>query len=113
MEKQKKHLSDIQSAITLIQEFVVEIKNFEDYISDKKTQSAVERQLVILGEAINRLKQNEPVIELTHSLQIISFRNRLVHAYDSIDNTLVWAILKNHLPLLMTEVTVLLTQHDI
>jgi uncharacterized protein with HEPN domain len=107
-ETAKKYLSDIQTAITLIEEFTLEILHFNDYVSDRKTQSAVERQLAIIGEAINRLKQTNPDVILMHDVQIISFRNRLIHAYDAIDNSIVWAVLKNHLPLLKVEVNVLL-----
>ena len=70
---------------------------YTEYISDPKTQSAVERQLGIIGEAFNKsviLKQNNDV-EYAH--KIIGLRNRLIHAYDSIDSAIVWAILKKHL----------------
>jgi uncharacterized protein with HEPN domain len=48
-EKAKKYLSDILYAIDLIEVFVKDTPTFEDYISDLKTQSAVERQLSIIG----------------------------------------------------------------
>ncbi|MGS2739704.1 HepT-like ribonuclease domain-containing protein [Sinomicrobium sp. M5D2P17] len=72
-----------------------------------KTQSAVERQLVIIGEALNKLKKVEPNLEIENDKQIIGFRNRLVHAYDSIDNSIVWAILNRHLKKLKEEMQVL------
>jgi len=34
----------------------------------------------------------------------VDFRNRLIHAYDKIDDAIVWAILKNYIPLLKEEV---------
>ena len=37
-------------------------------------------------------------------LQIVNFRNRLVHAYDSIDDAIVWVIINKHLPELKNEV---------
>lgn len=33
---------------------------------------------------------------------------RIIHAYDSLDDTLVWAIVVNHLPALKSEVKTLL-----
>lgn len=36
-----KYLSDILQAIQLIESFVTDIKDFNDYLSDRKTQSAV------------------------------------------------------------------------
>ena len=73
----------------------------------KKTQSAVERQLVIIGEALNKFKQVETEIEIQNDKQIVGFRNRLVHAYDSIDNSIVWVILSKYLKPLKSEIEVL------
>lgn len=71
---------------------------------DIKTQSAVERQLAIIGEAVNKLQREFPDMSLNHTHQIIAFRNRLIHAYDSIDNSIVWSILQRHLPSLKNEI---------
>uniref|UniRef100_UPI0040482E1E HepT-like ribonuclease domain-containing protein n=1 Tax=Mariniflexile sp. TaxID=1979402 RepID=UPI0040482E1E len=80
MEKSKKYLSDIFMAIDLIEKFIVDITDFNSYQNDLKTQSAVERQLVIIGEALNQLKKVQPHLEIENDKQIIAFRNRLVHA---------------------------------
>ncbi len=109
-EKNKKYLSDIVMAIALINEFTIDISSFTIYEKDRKTQSAVERQLVIIGEALNKLKQNEPAILIENDKQIIGFRNRLIHAYDSIDNSIVWTILNRHLKNLKLEIESLLNQ---
>ena len=58
MEKAKKYLSDILIAINLIEEFTANTNSFEQYNSDLKTQSAVERQLAIIGEAATKLRKN-------------------------------------------------------
>lgn len=106
-EKTKKYLVDIIISIELIDDFLGNKTRFFDYKSDLKTKSAVERQLIIIGEVINKIKNVED-LELSHSKEIINFRNRLVHAYDSIDDSIVWAIKHNHLPKLKTEVEALL-----
>lgn len=103
-EKSKKYLSDVLMAIDLIREFTIDITDFTTYDKDRKTQSAVERQLVIIGEALNKLRQTESDIVFENDKQIIGFRNRLVHAYDSIDNSIVWAIINRHLENLKTEI---------
>ena len=103
-EKSKKYVSDILMAITLIREFTIEITDFNTYDKDRKTQSAVERQLVIIGEALNKLRGLESGIVIENDKQIIGFRNRLVHAYDSIDNSIVWAIINRHLENLKNEI---------
>jgi uncharacterized protein with HEPN domain len=104
MDRELKYLSDIILAIDLIEEFTKTVSTFHDYISDLKTQSAVERQLGIIGEAVNKLDLIYPEIYLENSRKIVGFRNRLIHAYDAIDSSMVWAILKNHLSPLKEEV---------
>ena len=103
-EMSRKYLSDIFIAIELIENFTSDISDFDEYEKDLKTQSAVERQLAIIGEALNKLKKSEPDLIIENDRQIIGFRNRLVHAYDSIDNSIVWVILKRHLTNLKSEV---------
>lgn len=105
-ERTDKYFVDIQIAIENIENFTFGITSFVDYVNDLKTQSAVERQLVIIGEALNKIKKSndEYLFLIEHNHQIIGFRNRLVHAYDSIDNSIVWAILKLHLPKLKEEI---------
>ncbi|MFT7334422.1 MAG: hypothetical protein ACI9M1_000302 [Porticoccaceae bacterium] len=60
--------------------------------------------MVIIGEALNKLRQTEADVLIENDKQIIGFRNRLVHAYDSIDNSIVWAIINRHLEKLRIEI---------
>ncbi len=102
----KKYLSDIDYSIGLIEEFLVDF-TFNEYQNDLKTKSAVERQLGVIGEAVNNYKKIEN-LELSHSREIIAFRNRLIHAYNSLEVEIIWAIIKRHLPLLKEEIIDLL-----
>jgi len=104
-EKGLKYLSDIKQAIDLIEDFTKSINDFNAYDSDLKTQSAVERQLGIIGEAVNKFDALFPEKSLVNTKKIIGFRNRLIHAYDAVDAAIVWAILKRHLRPLKEEVT--------
>ena len=108
MDKVDKYLYDIIFSISLIETFLKGIDSFDVYLSDYKTQSAVERQLAIIGEVVNKLKQVNTNITLSNSKQIIDFRNRIIHSYDSIDNSIVWVIIKKHLPILRQEIESLL-----
>ena len=103
-EQGKKYLSDILRAIGLIDQFTVSVNNYNDYLSDYKTQSAVERQLGIIGEAVNKFDKLFPDFPIENAIQILGFRNRLIHAYDAIDSSIVWAIIKKHLSPLKTEI---------
>ncbi|NOQ23927.1 MAG: DUF86 domain-containing protein [Bacteroidales bacterium] len=103
-EKGRKYLSDMIMAIDLIESFTKENNSFDEYESDLKTQSAVERQLGIIGEAVNKFRQECPDELLENSKQIVGFRNRIIHAYDSIDNSIIWVILKKYLQPLKQEI---------
>jgi len=104
-EQGKKYLSDILRSIELIEQFTATVNNYNDYSSDLKTQSAVERQLGIIGEAVNKFDKLFPEITLENARRIVGFRNRLIHSYDAVDSSMIWAIIKRHLDPLKAEVT--------
>lgn len=103
IDEAKKYLSDIIRAIELIEIFMDGVDDFDEYVDDLKTKSAVERQLGIIGEAVNNFRKTELEFQLTNTRDIIGFRNRIIHNYDEVDETLVWAIIHNHLPILKEE----------
>jgi len=65
---------------------------------------AVERNLEIIGEAMNRVLKEEPDIAIKESYRIVGLRNQIIHGYDSISDENIWAILINHLPNLRNEI---------
>jgi len=96
-EREKKFLSDIVNSIDLIESFLAEDFTFDRYTNDFKTKGAVERHLGIIGEATNKfLKESEGNI-LLNARQIINLRNRLVHSYDNVDDSIIWSIATRHL----------------
>lgn len=103
-EKEKKYLSDILSSITLIEEFTNDLKSFDDYQQDLKTKGAVERHLGIIGEAVNKFLKESETNNLKNSSQMVSLRNRLIHSYDNIDDSIIWAIVTRYLSSLKNEV---------
>jgi uncharacterized protein with HEPN domain len=100
----KKYLTDIIHSIDLIESFTSDISGYDDYFTDLKTQSAVERQLGIIGEAINKFEKIFPDSTLINARKIVGFRNRLIHAYDAVDPSIIWAIIKKHLDPLKNEI---------
>lgn len=56
-EEGRKYLSDILMAIDLIEDFTSNTDSFSAYEADSKTQSATERQLAIIGEALNKFRR--------------------------------------------------------
>jgi uncharacterized protein with HEPN domain len=61
MDRKVKLYVDIINSINLVEEFIGSINLFEEYDVDQKTKSAIERQLSILGEAIKRIKDIDPI----------------------------------------------------
>ncbi len=97
-EKILKYSYDALQAIDKITRFV-EGKTFEEYNKDDFLRSAVERQFEILGEALNNIKKMDEEIfnSIEGSRGAISFRNILSHGYDTVDNVIVWGIIKKDL----------------
>lgn len=100
------YLYDIKTAAQAAQSFVDGF-TLQEYETNLLVRSAVERQLEIVGEALNRLLKLDPSFQsrLTATRAIIGFRNRLAHDYDDISSLFVWDILEQHLPILKAEVS--------
>ncbi|AZI69606.1 HepT-like ribonuclease domain-containing protein [Cloacibacterium normanense] len=98
-------LFDILNSILEIESFVdFEETNFQDYSSDVKTKRAVERNLEIIGEAVNRISKKDENLEITDKRKIISVRNKIIHGYDQVSDELIWSIITQYLPVLEKEV---------
>ncbi len=76
---------------------------------DMKTQSAVIRQLEIIGEATKRLSAE---LRSTYTdipwRQMAGMRDVLIHAYDHVDIYEVWNVVQQSLPDVMTKTEALL-----
>lgn len=94
----KKCLEDVRQAAELILQFTAD-KSFDDYDGEVLLRSAVERQFEIIGEALNRLSKIDPAVAsgLPETPRIIAFRNILIHAYDVVDNKVVWDVVQHKL----------------
>jgi uncharacterized protein with HEPN domain len=97
-------LFDILGAIELIESFMPAASDFAEFQRDMKTRSAVERQLAIIGEAVNKFQQLEPNNGLSDSAAIIGLRNRIIHAYDSLDASIIFHVVTKKLGGLRAEV---------
>jgi uncharacterized protein with HEPN domain len=71
----------------------------QEFINDEKTQSSVLYQLVIMGEAVNRLseqfKNQYPQIPFN---EIRGMRNRVVHEYKEVDCDIIWEAIQKDIP---------------
>jgi uncharacterized protein with HEPN domain len=101
-------LQDIDRSIEEIYSFLPSKRNFFEFQNDLKTKKAVERNLEIIGEALNRILKERPDIEISDSRKIVDTRNRIIHGYDSVTEDIIWLIVIKYLPVLKTEVKDLL-----
>ena len=102
--KAKKLLFDILTSINNIDNYIGKKKVFDDYENNPMLQDAVERNIEIIGEAMNKLLIIEPQINISNSRRIVDARNKIIHGYDEIENAQIWGIIINSLPILKNEV---------
>lgn len=100
-----KYLYDVLGAVTeTLSYFDNRPKLFDEFDSNIMLRRAVERNIEIMGEAMNRILKMCPDIRITNARRIVDTRNYIIHAYDSLSSEILWSIIINHLPLLKTEV---------
>lgn len=87
-------------------------KTWEDYASDNLLRSAVERQFMIMGEALSKLRQVDPATteRLRDLPQIVAFRNILVHGYADVEDAIVWRTVASELTPFIDEINDLLSE---
>jgi uncharacterized protein with HEPN domain len=106
----KKYLFDIKTSIDSIFEFIGEKRNFIEYQNNKLLRQGIEREIEIIGEAMNRIMKIAPDIQIENARQIVDTRNWVIHGYDKVDDVVIWGIISNSLPKLKEEVEYLLTK---
>lgn len=104
-EKVLKCLYDIKFAIDEIDSYFLEReKHFENYSNDIILKRAIERDLEIIGEAINRILIIDPEFPIINARRIVGLRNQIIHGYDSVSDENIWGIIMNHVPKLKLEI---------
>jgi len=98
-------LEGILRSIDEIFDFLPEKKDFFEFQKDLKTKKAVERNIEIIGEAVNRITNYKNTkIEIQNARQVIGTRNRIAHEYDNISDEVIWTIIVRELPKLKDEI---------
>ena len=86
---------------------------FEDFYGNLCLRRAIERDIEIIGEAMNRVLKVDRNIAITNSRKIVDARNYIIHGYDSLSADILWSIVINHLPKLKDELSALLNDECI
>lgn len=97
------YLAHVEEAIAAIERFTAEGR--DAFFANDMVQSAVIRQLEVVGEAVKNLSA-----ELTRRetevpwKQIAGARDRLIHGYFRVDLDAVWAMVERDLPIVKRNV---------
>ncbi len=98
MRNHRLYLKDIFEAMDAVQAFV-EGMNFDAFVADDKTTSAVVRKLEIIGEAAKNVPET---IRQEYSQvpwqQMAGMRDRIIHRYFAVNHVIVWNTVKDHIP---------------
>ena len=107
MKNTKSMLQDMLEAIKTIQSY--SLSTYDLFLQDEKTQDAVMYNLIILGEAANRIPveflESHPEIPWS---SIVGTRNVVVHGYDQVKLQIVWDIVNKNLEKLKIQIKELL-----
>ena len=97
-------LADALAATDSI-ESIVSGATRDEYLATRMLRSAVEREFLIVGEALNALDSltDDARDRVTNLGRIVGMRNRLAHAYDLIDDAMIWSVACDAIPALRRE----------
>jgi uncharacterized protein with HEPN domain len=98
-------LWDVAKAADDIQRYL-RTMSYADYLTDDKTQAAVQKKFEIIGEALSQAQKLVPDLaaRVTDLREVVAFRNQLIHNYGAIKPGLVWSIAQDYLPTLRSEI---------
>jgi uncharacterized protein with HEPN domain len=87
---------------------------FAAFMSDRRTRQVVERNFVIIGEAVSRLLRHAPDVaeRVSASNEMVGFCNQLAYDYDQVDYPTLWRAVQETLPELRAEVEMLLSESE-
>lgn len=95
----KANLYDISTAIDEVQTFFDMVpRRFDEYSKNLMLRRAIERNIGIIGEAVNRILKDNPDIGISNARAIIATRNRVIHDYAAVTDDVMWKIVINDLP---------------
>ena len=105
------YLQDVLEACTAIEDVMSGV-SVEEYRTKRAVRSAVEREFIIIGEALRRVSALDERLfrSISNSRAIVDFRNMLAHNYGAVDDDAVFGLVYSDLIVLKAEVCELL--HD-
>jgi len=105
-----KYLYDIKESIDSINDYLGDKRDFNYYQNNKLLRRGIERELEIIGEAVNKILTIDTNINISDSRRIVDLRNWVIHGYDKVDNVIIWGIISKDIPLLKEQIAKLIEQ---
>jgi uncharacterized protein with HEPN domain len=93
----QKFLYDINESIDSINLYLIDKRDFNIYQNDKLLRRGIERELEIIGEAVNKLLKIDPTLKIDNARKIVDLRNWVIHGYDKIDDVVIWGIVSRQI----------------
>ncbi len=102
-------LWDVSDACKQVKQFIAGLSEAE-YRQNAMVRSAVERQLEIVGEALNTLRKSDVEVagKVPDLHRLVGLRNLLIHGYAMVDDSVVYAAATERIPKLLITVKKLL-----
>lgn len=93
------YLWDVIEACDAVAEYIAGA-DLARYSSERQLRASVEREVFIMGEAVNSIRKQEPlaVHVLGDVAGIIEVRNILGHAYFIVKHDRMWDVATKHVP---------------
>jgi len=103
-DEARRRIWDINSAGRMILDWTAKASS-ADYAGSPLLRAAVEREFIIIGEALRAALLSEGAITtmISDVATVIAFRNVLVHNYSAINSDEVWAMIHDDLPVLLSQ----------
>jgi uncharacterized protein with HEPN domain len=102
MQRDPQFLLDMLQSAELIASYTEQVSK-DEFIQNVQLQDAVIRRLLVIAEAARRVSEitRQERFDISWA-EINGMRNRLVHEYDDVDFDIVWDVVQNEIPSLVT-----------
>ena len=103
MRRDDAYLLDMLVAARKAVAFAAELTH-QEFVRSDLHQNAILKVLEVVGEAASRISEDFKTAHLEIPWpQIVGFRNRIVHVYFEIDLGVVWKVVQDDLPVLISQ----------
>lgn len=93
-------LRHIAEALKKIEVFSSACHSFEEFFEEEKTQASVKYELMVIGEATNKLSPRlKAHTDKVQWRAIVGMRNYLAHEYFAVDLNTIWQTIQKDLPI--------------